>query len=654
MDRTAHIRKVAGLALLLALAGAGPASAQGPPSLEMEAPAVVLRGVAAPVRVAATDPLEAPLAVELTWVPVKGEAVWTGMAMLNPRAPAATLDVVLPRAGRGELVLSAGGWETSQSLVCLPGWVSLLPPLLAIVLALAMRSVIPALFAGVWVGAFLVSGFNPWAGLLRTLDTYILGALADADHAAVIIFSMMMGGMVGVMSRSAGTAGIVRALAPLARSRRSAQIATWFVGIVVFFDDYANALIVGNTMRPVTDRLRVSREKLAYIVDSTAAPVVSLAVVSSWIGFEVGLIGDAFKAAGYDQNAYIAFLASIPYRFYPLLALWLVLLVAWTGRDLGPMARAERRAYRKGLLLDEGAEPLADAESQGMQAEEGAEPRWWNAVAPIAVVIVASFAGLWITGRAEVGAEAGLRDVFGAADPFKSLLWASLLGVLTAMGLALGQRILTLPKTLEAWLTGVKAMTLAMLVLLLAWSIGQVTNADLHAADYLSGVISEALDPRFLPAVTFVLAAGIAFATGTSWGTMGILMPLVIPVSLQLTAGMPEAAQWPLLMGTISSVLAGAVFGDHCSPISDTTVLSSMASACDHMDHVRTQIPYALLAGATGLVLGDLATAFLPHPAVPYLALAAGGALLWGVLRWRGRRAEEEEDEEEPPPPGDE
>jgi len=184
-------------------------------------------------------------------------------------------------------------------------------------------------------------------------------------------------------------------------------------------------------------------------------------------------------------------------------------------------------------------------------------------------------------------------------------------------------------------------MVLAMLVLLLAWSIGQVTNGDLHAADWLAGVVSDTLDPRLLPALTFVLAAGISFATGTSWGTMGILMPLVIPVCLQLTAGGPEGMQQHVLLGTVSSVLAGAVFGDHCSPISDTTVLSSMASACDHVDHVRTQLPYALLAGGTGLVLGDLAAAFIPHPAAPWAALLLGGAVLWTVVRWRGRLVEE-------------
>jgi Na+/H+ antiporter NhaC len=535
------------------------------------------------------------------------------------------------------------------TLRTLPGWVTLLPPLLAILLALLFRQVVPALLAGVWIGAWIFFG-SPFVGALRTIDHYVIRALADPDHVAIVVFSLMLGGMVGLVSRSGGTLGLVESLRPYATTSRRGQLVTWLLGILVFFDDYANTLLVGNTMRPVTDRLRVSREKLAYIVDSTAAPVAAIALISTWIGYEVSLIGDSLKTLGSELEAYAVFVQSIPYNFYPILALFFGLAVAASGRDFGPMLAAERRA-RGGKLLSERAVPLAEFDSETLQPPQGKPRRWYNAVVPVLVVLGVTFAGLWFTGRAAL-AEAsdplaaipflglgfeGMGRVFGAGDSFKALLWGSLAGCATALLMATLQRILSIQAALQAWTNGVRSMVPAFVILTLAWSIANVC-ADLQTSGFMVAALSDHLAPGLLPALVFVLAALTAFSTGTSWGTMGILIPLAVPTAYGVAqaAGFDPEAAHRILLGTVSSVLAGAIFGDHCSPISDTTVMSSMSSACDHVDHVRTQLPYALAVAGVAILLGYLPGGFgLP----PWACLLSGGAVLAGLLRWLGRPA---------------
>ncbi len=532
--------------------------------------------------------------------------------------------------------------------VHLPGWFSLLPPLIAILLALVFREVVISLFFGVWLGALFYAGLDPVAATWRTVDQFAMPALADPDHASIIIFSLLLGGMVGVMGRSGGTRGIVDAVSPLATTPRRAQAATFLSGLSIFFDDYANVLIVGNTMRPITDKLKISREKLAYVVDSTAAPVAAIIFVSTWVGFEISLIGDGLRIAAEQAgtpaavaadlasaNPFTVFIHSIPYLFYPILSLVMVALVIWTQRDFGPMWEAENRASRGDGLYREGAQLMADTSGGEMEPKEGAPHRWFNAVLPVLTVILVVLGGLYFGGRAAAGAGATLWDVFGAADPFASLLWGSLAGCVVAVALAVGQRILTAEEAIEAWLGGLRAMVLAAVILVLAWSLSAVTQ-ELGTAAYLAGILSESLPMQLVPVLTFVTGALIAFATGTSWGTMAILIPIVIPLVVALGGGVDFAGgtHYTVLLGSISSVLAGAIFGDHCSPISDTTVMSSMASACDHVDHVRTQLPYAVTVGVTGMLLGDIATAYGLHPAISYVA---GAAVLFAVLRFVGR-----------------
>lgn len=521
------------------------------------------------------------------------------------------------------------------------GWFSLVPPLVSIVLALVFREVVTALFAGVWLGALAVAGFHPISGTGRFVDSFVVPALADPDHASIIVFSLLLGGMVGLIARNGGTLGIVEAVAPLASTPRRGKLATWAAGLAIFFDDYANTLIVGNTMRPITDRLKISREKLAYIVDSTAAPVAALVPVSTWVGYEISLIGNGFAIAA-DQNPAGAdtllslspfgiFVESIPFLFYPLLALFFVFLTSVTDRDFGPMVEAEQRASSGEGLHRFGAVLATDTSAETMQPKKGTSHRWWNAGIPVLSVVVVVLIGLYTLGRDAVGPDASLRDVFGAADPFAPLLWGSLTGVLVAVAMSVAQRLLSLMDCVDAVAGGMRSMMVAMIILTLAWSLGSVTEV-IGTSDFLALLLSDRFPIKLLPAVVFATSAAMAFATGTSWGTMAIMLPVVIP--LTVTLGGPDV--YPggpadaILIGGIASVLAGAIFGDHCSPISDTTVLSSTASACDHVDHVRTQLPYALVVAFVGMVIGNVGTAY---GLSPWLAMLGGGITLIVLLR---------------------
>ena len=536
-----------------------------------------------------------------------------------------------------------------------PGWFSLAPPVLAILLALLFKEVITALLAGVWLGALAVAGYNPLSAMWRTIDLYAVSAIADVDggHTQIIVFSLLLGGLVGIVSRNGGTQGIVDAVSPFASTSRRGKIATWIAGLAIFFDDYANTLIVGNTMRPITDRLKISREKLAYIVDSTAAPVAALVPISTWVGYEISLIADGLSIAaqqpGLDPalvatltsiSPFAVFISTIPYRFYALLALAFVLLTSVMNRDFGPMAAAERRAASGGGVNRPGAQLAVDTTDPQMTPPEGVTPRWYNAAVPIITVILVVLGGLYVSGRASVGADASLMDIFGAADPFVTLLWGSAAGCIVGIALSVVQRILTVQEALNAWMAGMKGMFLAIVILTLAWSLGQVTE-DLGTAQYVAQVLNDSLPLQVIPVLVFVTSAAMAFATGTSWATMAIMIPLVIPLTVTLggAEGFGVGGEYSILLGAISSALAGAIFGDHCSPISDTTVLSSTAAACDHVDHVKTQLPYALVVALVAMVVGDLGTALgLPV----WVALLGSIAILAGGLKLLGTSVAEE------------
>ena len=620
----------------------GAAGERGPASFELEAPRVVLTGVPFEVVVApraeSGDPLSGYLGT-----PRLGGVDQPGSGTRRPDGAIVFSEVRVDEGGPLEISATDGGIRGTARTRAIPGIWSLAPPVLAILLAILFRQVVLALVAGVWIGSTLLLDFNPLAGFFDVGSRYVIGAVTDSDRAHIIVFSMMFGGLAGILSRSGGARGFAQLITRFARTPRRGQVSTMATALVIFFDDYANVIIRGNLMRPITDGLRVSREKLAFLTDTGAASVASTVIVSTWVGYEVGLIDQGLELIAYPEDGYSVFLRTIPYRFYPIFSFALALAVGFWGRDFGPMRAAEQRALRLNQPLRKGSEPATESLDEDPGVAKVSSGLWVGGVVPILAVLLTAGVAIWLTGRNALAAAAvtdyGVREIVTNSDSYVSLLWASVAGCVMGIVLAVARRILTLGNAIGAWIAGLKSMVLAIVILILAWCIGDVT-AELHAAQYLVQVLQNTLSPSLLPTLTFVVAGVMAFATGTSWATMAVLMPLVIPLTHALAenAGMATAASDPILMGVVGAVLAGAVFGDHCSPISDTTVLSSMASGCDHLDHVKTQLPYALSAAGIAIVLGILPTSFGVPPGVALIAGIAAAVLL---VRLIGARIEE-------------
>ncbi|MCA9100323.1 MAG: hypothetical protein KDA63_04175 [Planctomycetales bacterium] len=556
------------------------------------------------------------------------------------------------------------------------GILSLLPSLVAIVLAVATRRVIVSLLAGIYTGALITSGWRPLAAVGDTLELHVWHTLVQQDRLRVFAFTLLMGAMVGVINRGGGMHGLVAAVSPWARSPRRGQLVTWLLGMFVFFDDYANTMLLGSTLRPLCDRLKISREKLAYIVDSTAAPVSGLALVSTWVAVEISYIGDGLAQTEHAAlGAFDLFVRSIPYRFYLVWAIMLVPLLALLRRDFGPMLVAERAA-RSGKPPEDDPSWRSHyaTVSDDTAPDESTPARWANAVVPIVVTVAVIVWLLYRSGLANLPADtpadhslARWGDIFGAADSGYALLWGSLAGLVTAALLLRLQRLLTSAEIAAAARRGAGHLTAALVILALASTLSTLTgdaaidgqpqsntlgyeHSDyrLYTGDYLAGLLSEQFSSGgtdagdgvlwLLPTVIFLLASVVSFSTGTSWGTMGLLLPMAVPLTLGALAAQGDVtASNPLLLGAIGGVLAGAIFGDHCSPISDTTVLSSQASGCDHVAHVRTQLPYALTVAAISVLFGTLPVG-LGLPLWP--CWLVGTLALLAIVRWFGKETD--------------
>lgn len=726
------------------------------------------------------------------------------------------------------------------------GWLSLLPPVTAIVLAIATKRIVFSLLLGIFMGALVLKNWEFVPAVQHMCSDHLWNQLTDSNTLHVFFFTMIMGVMVGMINRAAGMRGLVNSISPLASNRRRGQLTTWFLGLFVFFDDYANTMLLGNTLKPLTDKLKIAREKLAYLVDSTAAPVAGLALISTWVAGEIDYVNDGLSQLPEtsDWKAFGLFLSSIPYRFYVLFALLFVPIVAILGRDFGPMLTAERKAASGDGMLQSDSDNVATSGvsiSVDPTAPEPETPaRWFNSVIPVVVTVVAVIYFLYTSGKTDETTT--LRDIFGNADSYSSLLWGALWGAGSAYVLVIVQRLLTFKELHQAGANGARLMIPALIVLWLAQSMSSMTqnegigddhkavvnamlasgakpneivkyvateldsgdqesailvdtvktiatvrfneylsaceqqlkatletgaaekeslrtslaefekaewkkfvseageilslvkdkdtftkllagmqldeadkteHADrlafakefvgqsdvtysrwkkklteikqlgieeddtsepelllpydqaisqftvvdfefsyrsgkLYSGDFLSSQLSSLKDGEgfiasnflpMLPTMVFILASIVAFSTGTSWGTMGIVMPLVIPLAYsQLSSGDTVVTEAnPILLCCIGSVLAGAIFGDHCSPISDTTVLSSQASGCDHIAHVRTQLPYAVLVGLVSIVFGTLPIGY----GVPvWVLIPVGIAAMVGALFVIGRKVE--------------
>ncbi len=543
------------------------------------------------------------------------------MTATSRRWIASLVIVLLSAIAFTPLLASSNGEMTATP----SNWTSLLPPLIAIGLAILLREVIGSLLLGIMVGALLLTSGSIGAALMMLPTDLFLNALAEPGHASIVLFSLMLGAMVGVLAKSGGMAGIVQALRGMAKGRRGGMLMTWLIGLIIFFDDYANTLLVGNTMRPYTDKLKISRAKLAYLVDSTSAPIASVAVISTWVGFEIGLIEEATASLSGLDNSYLIFLKSIPYTAYSLFTLVLVGAVAWWKRDFGSMYRAEMETLNA-------EDHTAEVSGKTMESTEAGKHAILLALIPVLLVIVTVILGLYLSGKANSQPGSPLFSILGAADSSAVLLVASFFGMVSASILAASLGKMKVHLVSDAIIDGIKAMMPAMVILLLAWSLGDITTR-LGTAQYVIDSVSGVLSPSLLPLSVFIIAGIIAFATGTSWGVMAILIPIAIPLAYEMPrqAAMTGGILDSILYGTVGAVLAGATFGDHCSPISDTTILSSMASGCKHIDHVRTQIPYALLAAGMAIFFGYLPSGL---GVSPWIGLTVGTALLIALPRF--------------------
>ena len=506
------------------------------------------------------------------------------------------------------------------------GFLTLIPPLVAIVLAFLTKNVIISLFVGTLAGTFLVSLVDSsFMGALVNsfLDfvSRVLNSLADPWNAGIILQVLVIGGVIHLVAKMGGAKAVAEALARKAKTAKSTQLVTLLLGLAVFFDDYANSLIVGPIMKPVADKMKISRERLSFIIDATAAPIAGLAIVSTWVGLEVGLINDAFvNGVGQQVDAFGVFLQTIPYRFYNILILFFVFITSFLLKDFGSMYKAEiearRREIKEGKKNNSSESNIEHAE---LEPKEGIKLSIWNAIIPIGTLVATALICFYFSGYSSImGGEdialqqmmtsspmsfRAIQEAFSASDASVALFQSALLSSIVAMTIGVIKKIFTISEAIETWIDGMKPLLITGLILLLAWSLSSVIK-DLGTAKYLVTLLSGSLPNFLLPSLIFVLAAIISFATGTAYGTMGILMPLAIPLAYSMNPDMSY------VIVSTSAVLTGAIFGDHCSPISDTTILSSMGAGCNHIAHVNTQMWYALFVASITIVFGYIPAGF--------------------------------------------
>ncbi len=494
-------------------------------------------------------------------------------------------------------------------------WYGLIPALLAIGFSILTKQVVLSLLIGIASGAFINSLFNSsWSsflGLDKVFDDYLLNAIADSGHASVILFSLLIAAGIHVMTKMGAFNGLVIWLSKYAKSKRSALLITYFMGFFVFFDDYANTLVVGNTMKKITDKFKISREKLAFIVDATAAPIASIAIVSTWIGYEVQLISDGMNqlADSGIENAYGVFLNAIPFSFYPIMILTFILVLILSGKDFGPMRRFEKNVEV----------------SNDFRSEEQNISGIW-ALVPILVLLLVTVGGIYQTGSNK----SSFVQAIQTGDCYKGLIWgsSSFLVVTLLISVFHSNKI----NDNVNWIfEGMKELLPALSVLVLAWALNAVLS-DLALGDYLGSLIHQfGVSAGLVPLIVFITATIIAFSTGSSFSTMGILVPIVITISGGL---LQTGEEFNILYSSVAAVLSGAVLGDHCSPISDTTILSSMATGCNHINHVNSQLTYCLLIGVLSSMLILLNSVFHLNLVATYIT---GVFVIYLIIKLLGR-----------------
>jgi Na+/H+ antiporter NhaC len=467
------------------------------------------------------------------------------------------------------------------------GFLALLPPIVAIILAFLTKDVVISLSAGVFLGTTVIYGWNPFLGLIKSVSDFIVPSMASEWNAAILFQAALFGIMITFLQNNGGAVALGHAMTKRMKTKKSTQIAAWCFGILIFFSDYFNTLMVGGLFRPITDEKRISREKLAYISDSTASAVCLLVPFSAWLAYVMGLIGNSYADLGISESPYLAYLKTIPYNSYAILVVVFVLIIAVTGKDFGPMLKAEKRAAT-GEVLRVGSKPLSSKEltEAKFEAKTSDLSSFWLPITVMMGSILPIL--LWSGGFPEKG----FIEAIGTANGAICLAWSVLIGVIVIVVQSLIKKTFTFVEAMELVMDGIKGMSMTYVILILAWSIGSLTKS-MGAANYIVQLIQGNIPIVLLPALVFLTGALISFSTGTSYGTFAILIPIAIPLAIQL-----DAPLYPM----IAAAFSGGLFGDHCSPISDTTVMASTGAACDHIDHVRTQLPYAALCAIIAAV----------------------------------------------------
>ena len=537
------------------------------------------------------------------------------------------------------------------------GILTLLPPLVAIILAFITKETVLSLFIGVFVGEFMLCSndlniISTIVNAFLNLGSQVISCMADPWNAGIILQCLLIGGVIQLITKMGGAKALADAFAKRADTPRKAQLFTWILGLCVFFDDYANSLIVGPIMRPVMDKLKVSREKLAFVVDATAAPVAGIAIISTWIGLEISLIAAGFQSVGVTNvTGFGIFLQTIPYRFYNIFILIFIVISALTLYEFGPMKKAEQKARAR-----KEDEEIIVPEAPGfdeVKPVEGVKLSVWNAIIPIGTLIIGALIAFYWSGYTTIlGGEDqalitlmqtaplsfdGIFQALSQSDASVALFQAALLASIVAIVMAVGEQILTIEDAISEWIGGMKTIVITGVILLLAWSLGGVIG-EVGTADYLVGILSSTIPAWIVPSLIFILGALISFATGTAYGTMSILMPLAIPLAWAVSTG-----DMSFTIVCTSGVLTGAIFGDHCSPISDTTILSSMGTSCNHIDHVQTQIYYAIFVAIVAVVFGYIPAGF----GVPWYICGVMGIIVMFIgLRILGEKVDFDEAEE--------
>ncbi len=509
----------------------------------------------------------------------------------------------------------------------------LIPPVLTIALAFITKDVIVSLFLGILSGSLIVAHGNPAVAVLNLTDN-LANVLVDGWNIRIFLFCALLGGLVGMLSRTGSSRAFGRWAAKKINSPKTSMLMAWFCGLLIFIDDYFNSLAVGTIMRPITDKNNVSRAKLSYILDCTAAPVCILVPISSWVITIMSYLRDSegfsvFADAGINEFSY--FIRSVPYNVYALLTLIMVLYIAFSGRDFGPMKKSESLA-KKGILYNE---EYGDATGEVvMEGDEKADKaKGFDMLLPIIVLVISALVMFPMTTYLSIAASDGISlseamgtmnvgDAFNNTDASMALFYSAVITVFISYVYYICRGLFGVKEASEALMEGIKSMVPALLILVMAWTIGGIIKSSpadggLGLASYLSDVVVGGGFPLGLvPVIVFVLSALIAFATGTSWGTFAIMIPITMPIAIGL--GQAMALDFPSLLNSTlictSAVLGGAVFGDHASPISDSTILSSTGSGCPHLEHVATQLPYAVtVAVCTGLgfLVGGLTLSLL-------------------------------------------